>query len=68
MRELVRTAAISNGGHEVDWAGDGVFLSFAGAREAIAAAAEMQRRLSATSRGRRRGAAARGSDPTASLS
>ena len=33
MREIVRTAAISNGGHEVDWAGDGVFLSFAGARE-----------------------------------
>jgi predicted ATPase/class 3 adenylate cyclase len=45
MREIVRTAAISNGGHEVDWAGDGVFLSFAGAREAIAAAAEMQRAL-----------------------
>jgi len=45
MREIVRTAAISNGGHEVDWAGDGVFLSFGGAREAIAAAAEMQRSL-----------------------
>ena len=45
MREIVRTAAISNGGHEVDWAGDGVFLSFAGARESIAAAAEMQRAL-----------------------
>jgi predicted ATPase/class 3 adenylate cyclase len=45
MREIVRAAAVPNGGHEVDWAGDGVFLSFARAREAVAAAVEMQRSL-----------------------
>ncbi|HJS50192.1 MAG TPA: hypothetical protein VJ745_07690, partial [Gaiellaceae bacterium] len=45
MRQIVREAAAGNGGHEVDWAGDGVFLSFARASEAITAAVEMQRTL-----------------------
>lgn len=47
MRELVRDAASRHGGHEVDWAGDGVFLAFSRAREAVAAAAEIQRALDA---------------------
>ena len=47
MRELVRQAAVAHGGREVDWAGDGVFLAFARARDAVAAAAEMQRALAA---------------------
>jgi predicted ATPase/class 3 adenylate cyclase len=41
MRELVRDAARAHGGAEVDWAGDGVFLAFPRAREAVAAAAEI---------------------------
>ena len=45
MRELVRAAAADNGGAEVDWAGDGVFLAFSRARDGIAAAAEIQRSL-----------------------
>lgn len=45
MRQIVREAAARASGHEVDWAGDGVFLSFARARDAIAAAVEMQRTL-----------------------
>ena len=45
MRELVRKAAADNGGAEVDWAGDGVFLAFSRAGEAIAAAAQIQRSL-----------------------
>ena len=45
MRELVRATASEHGGVEVDWAGDGVFLAFARAREAVAAAAELQRAL-----------------------
>jgi predicted ATPase/class 3 adenylate cyclase len=49
MRELVRSASSARGGHEVDWAGDGVFLAFGGAREAIEAAAEIQRSLAAES-------------------
>lgn len=44
-RELVRTAASTHGGHEVDWAGDGVFLAFESARNAISAAADLQRGL-----------------------
>ena len=44
-RELVRAAASRHHGHEVDWAGDGVFLVFEGAREAVAAAAELQHAL-----------------------
>jgi predicted ATPase/class 3 adenylate cyclase len=49
-RELVRAAASCHGGHEVDWAGDGVFLVFESAREAVAAAAELQRALAAEPR------------------
>ncbi len=45
LREVVRDAAARHGGHEVDWAGDGVFLAFGTAREAVAAAAEIQRTL-----------------------
>jgi predicted ATPase/class 3 adenylate cyclase len=44
-RELVRAAAAHHGGHEVDWAGDGVFLVFESARDAVEAAAELQRSL-----------------------
>ena len=47
MRELVRKAARVHDGAEVDWAGDGVFLAFPRARDAVAAAAEMQRSLAA---------------------
>ena len=47
MRELVRKAARDNRGAEVDWAGDGVFLAFARAGDAVAAAAEIQRSLAA---------------------
>jgi len=45
MRALVRATASKSGGHEVDWAGDGVFLAFGGARDAVFAAAELQRSL-----------------------
>lgn len=45
MRELVRQAAADHGGAEVDWAGDGVFLAFARGRDAVAAAAQIQRSL-----------------------
>ena len=45
MRELVRLSATQHGGAEVDWAGDGAFLAFARARDAVAAAAEIQRAL-----------------------
>jgi predicted ATPase/class 3 adenylate cyclase len=47
MRELVREAASAHDGAEVDWAGDGVFLAFSRARDAIAAAAQIQRSLAA---------------------
>jgi predicted ATPase/class 3 adenylate cyclase len=42
LRELVRAATAAHRGHEVDWAGDGVFLVFSSAREAVSAAAELQ--------------------------
>ncbi|MGH3133137.1 MAG: AAA family ATPase, partial [Gaiellaceae bacterium] len=45
LRELVRASAASHDGHEVDWAGDGVFLAFARARDAVIAAAELQQAL-----------------------
>jgi predicted ATPase/class 3 adenylate cyclase len=45
MRELVRDAAGAHGGAEVDWAGDGVFLAFGRAHDAIAAAAQIQSSL-----------------------
>ncbi len=44
-RELVRAVASTYRGHEVDWAGDGVFLVFERARDAVAAAADLQRAL-----------------------
>jgi predicted ATPase/class 3 adenylate cyclase len=44
-RELVREAAARCRGHEVDWAGDGVSLAFESARDAVEAAAELQRSL-----------------------
>lgn len=47
MRELVRQAAADNGGVEVDWAGDGAFLAFPRARDAVAAAAQIHRSLAA---------------------
>lgn len=45
MRELVREAARAYDGAEVDWAGDGVFLAFPRARDAVAAAARIHRSL-----------------------
>lgn len=47
MRELVREAARAHDGAEVDWAGDGVFLAFTRARDAVAAAAQIHRSLGA---------------------
>lgn len=44
-REVVRAAAAHHDGAEVDWAGDGVFLAFSRARDAVAAAVELQRAL-----------------------
>ncbi|MFO7572875.1 MAG: tetratricopeptide repeat protein [Gaiellaceae bacterium] len=44
-RELVREVAGAHRGHEVDWAGDGVFLAFERAGDAVSAAAELQRAL-----------------------
>jgi predicted ATPase/class 3 adenylate cyclase len=47
MREIVRAAASDNSGAEVDWAGDGVFLAFPRARDAVVAAAAIQAALAA---------------------
>ncbi len=47
LRELVRAAAAVRGGREVDWAGDGVFLAFPRATDAVLAAVELQRALHA---------------------
>ena len=47
MRELVRQAAREHDGAEVDWAGDGVFIAFASARDAVAASAQIHRSLAA---------------------
>jgi predicted ATPase/class 3 adenylate cyclase len=47
MRELVRAAAADHGGAEVDWAGDGAFLAFSRARDAVVAATDIQRALAA---------------------
>src|SRR5256714_15185020 len=44
-RSLVRTAFHACSGHEVDTQGDGFFVAFARASEAIGAAVEMQRSL-----------------------
>jgi predicted ATPase/class 3 adenylate cyclase len=45
LRELVREAARAHGGHEVDWAGDGVFLAFSRAHDGVLAAVDIQRAL-----------------------
>ncbi|MGH3136852.1 MAG: ATP-binding protein [Gaiellaceae bacterium] len=45
LRQIVRNAAANCGGHEVDWAGDGAFLAFSRASDAVVAATEMQRGL-----------------------
>jgi predicted ATPase/class 3 adenylate cyclase len=47
MREIVRRAVAARGGTEVDWAGDGAFLAFPKARDALAAVVEIQRALAA---------------------
>ena len=47
LRELVRATVRRYGGHEVDWAGDGAFLVFGAAVEAVAAAADIQRAVAA---------------------
>jgi predicted ATPase/class 3 adenylate cyclase len=47
LRQLVREAYGAHGGEEVDWAGDGVFLVFARARDAVLAAVRLQRSLEA---------------------
>lgn len=44
-RAIVREVAGRHDGHEVDWAGDGVFLAFARARDAVLAAVDLQRAL-----------------------
>ncbi len=45
LRELVREASARWKGYEVDWAGDGAFLAFAGARDAVGAALDLQRAI-----------------------
>jgi predicted ATPase/class 3 adenylate cyclase len=45
MQELVREVSPKWHGHEIDWAGDGPFLAFSSAREALAAAADIQKAL-----------------------
>ena len=45
LREIVRESTTEHEGHEVDWAGDGVFLVFSGARDALLAAFRIQRKL-----------------------
>lgn len=45
LREIVRESTTEHEGHEVDWAGDGVFLVFSGARDALLAAFRIQIKL-----------------------
>ena len=45
LREIVRDAGSAWSGVEVDWAGDGAFLAFSRARDAIGAAVHIQRDL-----------------------
>jgi predicted ATPase/class 3 adenylate cyclase len=45
LRQLIRDAAAARDGREVDWAGDGVFLAFPRARDAVLAATQLQRAL-----------------------
>jgi predicted ATPase/class 3 adenylate cyclase len=47
LRELVRETVGTWRGTEVDWAGDGAFLAFATARDAVAAAVDLQRAIAA---------------------
>jgi predicted ATPase/class 3 adenylate cyclase len=47
LREIVREAAARWNGFDVDWAGDGAFLAFSGARDALTAAAQIQRAIAA---------------------
>src|SRR5215467_2578922 len=44
-RRLVRAAIASHGGHEVDTQGDAFFVAFAGAKQAVLCALEIQRAL-----------------------
>ena len=46
-RRLVRAAIAAHGGHEVDTAGDGFFVVFGGATQAVVCALEVQRALAA---------------------
>jgi predicted ATPase/class 3 adenylate cyclase/DNA-binding CsgD family transcriptional regulator len=46
-RRLVRAAVTAHGGHEVDTQGDGFFVAFGGARQAVACALAVQRALAA---------------------
>jgi class 3 adenylate cyclase len=44
-RRLVRAAIAGRGGHEVDTQGDAFFVAFAGAKQAVVCALEIQRAL-----------------------
>jgi len=44
-RRLVRAAIVGQGGHEVDTQGDAFFVAFAGAKQAVLCALEIQRAL-----------------------
>jgi class 3 adenylate cyclase len=44
-RRLVRAAIAAHGGHEVDTQGDAFFVAFAGAKQAVLCALEIQRAL-----------------------
>jgi class 3 adenylate cyclase len=46
-RRLVRGAIAAHGGHEVDTQGDAFFVAFAGAKEAVLCAVQIQRALAA---------------------
>jgi class 3 adenylate cyclase len=46
-RRLVRAAVAAHGGREVDTAGDGFFVVFGGAQQAVVCALEVQRALAA---------------------
>ena len=46
-RRLVRAAIAAHGGHEVDVQGDGFFVAFGGATQAVLCALDVQRALAA---------------------
>jgi class 3 adenylate cyclase len=50
-RRLLRAAFTRHSGHEIDTAGDGFFVAFESAREAVAAAVDAQRALQAADTG-----------------